>query len=269
MMAKYFLPLLAMWLAVAPSTIPSLEAQQADLPPEVIAYADTVLHNGKILTADDNFSMAEAVAIRDGKFLAVGPSQRILRMAGPKTRRIDLRGKTAVPGIIDVHQHPFTEGIMAYWVAKNQVPWEGRLPEMNEMERQIGVGWTDGAMALRDIKRATDAAKPGEILIIPQAWGRGVNLCQVTTLAQVDAVSPNNPVIFIGYVNVWPYAINSKAANVVGLPVGPPTFTDQGTMSSGAVGVPAEFGDWAVSAMSGGVRLASGSATGCVMGCGN
>ena len=42
-----------------------LRAQQPNLPPEVIAYADTILYNGKILTADDAFTIVEAVAIRD------------------------------------------------------------------------------------------------------------------------------------------------------------------------------------------------------------
>ena len=50
------------------------------------AYADLVLYNGKILTADDDFKIVEAVAVRDGKFLAVGQSYPIRRMAGPQTR---------------------------------------------------------------------------------------------------------------------------------------------------------------------------------------
>ena len=61
-----------------------------NLPPEVINYADMVLYNGKVLTVDDRFSIEQAVAIRDGKFLAVGDNDRILAMAGPDSRRIDL-----------------------------------------------------------------------------------------------------------------------------------------------------------------------------------
>ena len=74
---------------------------QQGLPPEVLAYADTIFHNGKILTADDSFTVTEAVAIREGKFLAVGDNARIRRMAGPRTRVIDLQGKTVTPGLID------------------------------------------------------------------------------------------------------------------------------------------------------------------------
>ena len=61
-----------------------------DLPPELIAYADIIFYNGKILTADEEFTIEEAVAIRDGKFLAVGSSERVLAMAGPNTRRVDI-----------------------------------------------------------------------------------------------------------------------------------------------------------------------------------
>ena len=71
--------------------------------------ADLVLYNGKILTADTedpaNFTIAEAVAIYDGKFVAVGNSQQALEFAGPSTRRIDLAGKTVLPGMIETHLH--------------------------------------------------------------------------------------------------------------------------------------------------------------------
>jgi len=75
-----------------------LNAQQ--LPPEIVRYADLVLFDGKILTADKSFSTAEAVAIRDGKFLAVGSSNRILALAGPQTVRVDLLGRTTIPGFV-------------------------------------------------------------------------------------------------------------------------------------------------------------------------
>ena len=81
---------------------------QQQLPPEVVAYADIILYNGTILTADDSFTMAQGVAIRENKFLAVGNSDRILRMAGPGTRKIDLKGQTAVPGFIESHSHGWT-----------------------------------------------------------------------------------------------------------------------------------------------------------------
>jgi len=58
---------------------------------------DTVLTNGKIITVDDRFSIAQAVAIRGDRFVAVGSNQDIARLAGPSTRRIDLGGKAVLP----------------------------------------------------------------------------------------------------------------------------------------------------------------------------
>ena len=55
--------------------------------------ADLVLTNGKIITVDDRFSIAQAVAVRGDRIVAVGTNQDINRLAGPNTRRIDLRGR--------------------------------------------------------------------------------------------------------------------------------------------------------------------------------
>ena len=60
--------------------------------------ADTILLNGKILTVDANFSTREALAVRDGKIMAVGSNAEIRKLAEPKTRVIDLRGRTVIPG---------------------------------------------------------------------------------------------------------------------------------------------------------------------------
>ena len=67
--------------------------------------ADLVLTNGKIVTVDERFTVAQAVAIRGDRILAVGSNQDIGRLAGPATRRIDLRGRSVTPGLIDNHMH--------------------------------------------------------------------------------------------------------------------------------------------------------------------
>ncbi|MGH2569076.1 MAG: hypothetical protein ACRDGA_12125, partial [Bacteroidota bacterium] len=84
--------------AVASSTV----AWSDNLPEEILAYADLVFYNGQVLTADADqaFTVAEAVAVRDEKILAVGTSQRMLSLAGPITRRVDLRGRSLTPGFI-------------------------------------------------------------------------------------------------------------------------------------------------------------------------
>ncbi len=72
--------------------------------PEALA-PDTILVNGKIVTVDADFSIAEALAIRDGKFVAVGGNQEIRGLAGTETVLIDLEGKTVLPGFNDGHGH--------------------------------------------------------------------------------------------------------------------------------------------------------------------
>ena len=66
---------------------------------------DTVLFNGKMVTVDEDFSIAEAVAIRDGKFIAVGSDAEVRGLAGERTEVIDLEGATVLPGFNDPHLH--------------------------------------------------------------------------------------------------------------------------------------------------------------------
>jgi predicted amidohydrolase YtcJ len=69
------------------------------------AQADLILTNGKIITVDERFSIAQAVAVRGDRIIAVGTNQEISRLASPGARRIDLRGRSVIPGLIDHHAH--------------------------------------------------------------------------------------------------------------------------------------------------------------------
>jgi ABC-type xylose transport system permease subunit len=66
---------------------------------------DVILTNGKIITVDDRFSVAQAIAIRGKRFVAVGTNADITRLAGPNTHKIDLGGKSVIPGFIDARAH--------------------------------------------------------------------------------------------------------------------------------------------------------------------
>lgn len=88
------------WIALAaysqqPSTVP-----------------DEVFYNGKIVTVDNSFRIQEAFAVQGEKFSSVGSNAEVLALAGPSTRRTDLRGRTVIPGLMDNHNHQFHAGIV-------------------------------------------------------------------------------------------------------------------------------------------------------------
>jgi predicted amidohydrolase YtcJ len=67
--------------------------------------ADLALRGGNVITVDNNWRIAQAIAIKDGRFLAVGDDAAIAGHIGPNTQVIELAGKTVVPGLIDSHLH--------------------------------------------------------------------------------------------------------------------------------------------------------------------
>jgi predicted amidohydrolase YtcJ len=138
--------------------------------------ADTILINGKILSADARFSTYAAAAIRDGKLAALGTSPEIRTRAGKQTRVIDLGGRTVIPGLIDSHMH----AIRAALSFATEVNWIG-------------------ARSLKDaLGRITEAARvmqPGSWLIVAGGWN--VDQFQEKrrpTQADLIAAAPNNPV---------------------------------------------------------------------------
>src|SRR5205809_5035822 len=84
-------------LSAITSTSMFIHAQQAS--------PDLILTNGKIITVDERFTIAQAVAVKADRVVAVGATSEISQLAGPGTRRIDLRGRAVVPGLIDNHVH--------------------------------------------------------------------------------------------------------------------------------------------------------------------
>ena len=91
--------LLALIFIVIISVVPLIALTQKPQP------ADLILHNGIIWTVDSKNSTAEAVAIREGKFIVVGTNKDALSLRGPKTQVIDLRGSFVTPGFNDNHVH--------------------------------------------------------------------------------------------------------------------------------------------------------------------
>ena len=73
--------------------------------------ADLVLHSGRVLVMDRRFSVVEAVAVRQGVVIAAGESRAMRRWIGRRTTTINLRGRTAMPGINDSHLHGIRTGL--------------------------------------------------------------------------------------------------------------------------------------------------------------
>ena len=80
--------------------------------------------NGKIITIDPSGTVSEAVAVRDGRILKVGPNTEIKRLVGLRTRIVDLEGRTVLPGFIDSHEHCIKRGLQTDWVDCASPPTE-------------------------------------------------------------------------------------------------------------------------------------------------
>jgi predicted amidohydrolase YtcJ len=162
------------------------------------APADMVLTGGKVITVDDQFSIAQAVAVRGDRIVAVGTDQEINRFAGPNTRRIDLRGRSLMPGFIDNHAHFQEEG--AYWLL------ELRFDSI-----------TSRKQALEMIRAKAQASGPGKWVYNLGGWSpdQFVEDKKPFTRDELDKYSPDNPV-FLQASRAETY-INSKAIEAVGL----------------------------------------------------
>jgi predicted amidohydrolase YtcJ len=99
--------------------------------------ADAIWSGGQIVTVDDARPTAEAVAVRDGRIVAVGTRADVeRRFAGPKTLRHDLKGRTLLPGFVDAHGHVTGVGFQAV-VANLLPPPDGRVDSIEALQRTL------------------------------------------------------------------------------------------------------------------------------------
>ncbi len=138
--------------------------------------ADTILLNGKVLTLDEQSSVVQALAIRDGKVIATGASADIVKHADAKTRIIDLDGRTAIPGLIDSHIHAIRAGLKF----STEVSW---------------IGATSIAEAMERIRVAAIYARPGTWLVVGGGWTPAQFAeRRRPTQAELVAAAPDHPV---------------------------------------------------------------------------
>ena len=118
--------------------------------------ADTILVNGKIVTVDGKDTVMEAVAVKDGRILKVGPTAEIKRLAGDRTQVIDLKGKTVLPGFVDSHEHCITKGLQTDYVNCASPPMKtiedivkalaAKAAQKKKGEWVVGSGWDESKL---------------------------------------------------------------------------------------------------------------------------
>src|SRR5262249_13420976 len=84
--------------------LPLLVASAAGAAPSK-DVADVIYFGGPVETLDADFARADALALKDGRILAVGTTGAVLRHSGPGTRHVDLGGRALLPGFVDAHTH--------------------------------------------------------------------------------------------------------------------------------------------------------------------
>ncbi|MGQ2998353.1 amidohydrolase [Variovorax sp.] len=106
----------------------------ASVPPAPPAQAAQLIYkNGTVLTLDENNSVAQAVAISDGRILAVGASSAIEKHIGSATRVVDLAGRTLIPGIYDAHSHLVFAGTNLLFEADLNSPPIGPVQDLSQL----------------------------------------------------------------------------------------------------------------------------------------
>lgn len=138
--------------------------------------ADVIFTNGRILTVDDRFRIVTAMAVRGDRILATGTTAAMARHTGPNTRKVDLGGKTVIPGLIDSHTHALDASLHEF---------DHEIPAMATV-----------ADVLEHIRARARAVPEGEWIAIRQVFITRLREQRYPTRAELDAAAPRHPVIF-------------------------------------------------------------------------
>ncbi len=164
--------------------------------PAAAQPADLVLRGGRVITVDGNWRIAQGLAIKDGRFIAVGEDAAIAGHIGPNTQVVELGGKTVVPGLIDTHLHQL-------------------FAALNRPAVQLL-----GARSVADVQKAVAErvarTPPGQWVTASSGWHESILAeGRMPTRHELDPVSPNNPVFIPRGGHV--VTVNSKALELAGI----------------------------------------------------
>lgn len=171
--------------------------------------ADSIYINGDIITMDDNNPEAEAVAIAQGKILAVGGTSEVLKTKGTATRMVDLGGKTMVPGFIDGHSHFFQAAMIADY-ANVSAPPVGTAGSIAEIVKVL-----QNHVAQKPLR-------PGEWLIGYGYDGSALADGRDATRDDFDPYFPDTPLVLV-HVSGHGCVLNSAGFKAVGIDAHTPT----------------------------------------------
>jgi len=137
--------------------------------------ADTIYFNGQIITMWPARPAVQAVAIRGDRFVEVGSNEEVLRTAGPSTLKIDLRGRTVAPGLIDSHTHPIGAAMSER---------EGTVPVMNSIAE------------IQDyIRKQAAVLPPDRLIFVPKVYTTRLKERRYPTRAELDEAAPGRAVM--------------------------------------------------------------------------
>ena len=157
-------------------------------------YADLVILNGKVITVNNQFDTASAVAVEGEKIVAVGSERLIRRYIGKQTRIIDAGGRAVVPGLIESHLHPMEASLSEL---------NGEIPDVHTI-----------AGLLAWIRQQAEAKPDGEWIIFPKFFYTRLDDLRPPTRGELDAAAPANPVFLDGS---YGGVINSAAMRASGI----------------------------------------------------
>jgi predicted amidohydrolase YtcJ len=157
--------------------------------------ADIVLTNGKIITVDPGFSIAEAIAIAGDRILAVGTAAQVRAHVAPDTRVIDLKGRAVMPGLVDGHAHMDREGL------KSVFPSLGTVRSIKDIQDRIA-----------ELARTS---RPGDWIVTmpigdPPYYFDMPDLLKEKrwpTRQELDEAAPNNPVLIRSIWGFWRHTL--------------------------------------------------------------
>jgi hypothetical protein len=135
-----------------------------------------ILHNGKVATVDDRFSIHEAIAAQAGRITQVGRSAEILKQRGPRTDVMDLRGKLVLPGLMDSHAHPADACMTEF---------DHAIPPMERIQEVLDY-----------IQARSRVLNEGEWIVVRQVFITRLQEQRYPTRAELDGVAPRHPVLF-------------------------------------------------------------------------